>query len=126
MAAYTSAIPNPNASTARSSGVLWSFRDVTEAKRTEEELRESEQRFRQVFNQGPLGIALVDLDARVSNANRALCRLLGRRKTEVVSSRLEEFTHAGDVEKDRELDQRLAEGMIPSYQTETRFVTRRR
>lgn len=106
-------------------GRVWSFRDVTEAKRTEEELRESEQRFRQVFNQGPLGIALVDLDARVSNANRALCRLLGRRKTEVVSSRLEEFTHAGDVEKDRELDQRLAEGMIPSYQTETRFVTRR-
>jgi PAS domain S-box-containing protein len=106
-------------------GRVWSFRDITEAKQTEAELRESEQRFRQVFNQGPLGIALVDLDARISNANRALCRLLGRRKTEVVSSRLEEFLHASDVEKDRELDRRMAEGLIPSYQTESRFVTQR-
>ena len=105
--------------------VLFSLRDLTEAKQTEAELRESEQRFRQVFNQGPLGIALVDLDARISNANRVLCRLLGRRKTEVVSSRLEEFLHASDVEKDRELDRRMAEGLIPSYQTESRFVTQR-
>ena len=105
-------------------GRVWSFRDVTEPKRTEEELRESEQRFRQVFNQGPLGIAVVDLEARITNANRSLCRLLGRKKTEVVSSTLEAFSFVDDVEKDRELARRMSEGTIPSYQTETRFVTR--
>ena len=60
-------------------GRVWSFRDVTERRRTEQELRESEQQFRQVFNQGPLGIALVDLDARIIDANRALCRFVGAR-----------------------------------------------
>ena len=44
-------------------GRVWSFRDVTERKRTEEELRESEQQFAEVFNQGPLGIVLVDRDS---------------------------------------------------------------
>ena len=61
-------------------GRVWSFRDVTERKRTEEELRESEQQFRQVFNQGPLGIALVDLDSRIIDANRALCHFVGTRE----------------------------------------------
>jgi PAS domain S-box-containing protein len=106
-------------------GRVWSFRDVSEPKRMEEELRESEQRFRQVFNQGPLGIAVVDLEGRITNANRALCRLLARRRNEVVSSTLEAFTFVDDVEKNRELARRMSEGIIPSYQTETRFVSRR-
>ena len=49
-------------------GRVWSFRDVTETRRTEQELRSSEQRFRQAFKQGPLGVALVGLDARITNA----------------------------------------------------------
>ena len=106
-------------------GRVWSFRDVTDSKRTEKELRESEQRFRQVFNQGPLGIAVVDLDSRITTANRALCRFVGRRRTELVGSTFESFTYPGDVEKDAELAQRLFEGAITSYQTETRFVTNR-
>ena len=74
-------------------GRVWSFRDVTERKRTEEELRESEQQFRQVFNQGPLGIALVDLDSRIMNANRALCRFLGRTSKELVGATFASFAH---------------------------------
>jgi PAS domain S-box-containing protein len=106
-------------------GRVWSFRDVTDRKRTEEELRESEQRFRQVFNQGPLGIALVDLDSRITTANRALCRFVGRRRTQVIGSTFESFTHHEDVEKDTELARQMGAGAIPSYQTETRFLTSR-
>ncbi|MGA3353014.1 MAG: PAS domain S-box protein [Acidimicrobiales bacterium] len=105
-------------------GRVWSFRDVTEPKRTEEELRESEQRFRQVFNQGPLGIALVDLDGRITNANRALCALLGRKRTEIVGETFESVTFADDVRRSLELAQRMSEGAIPGYQTETRFIGR--
>ena len=105
-------------------GRVWSFRDVTDAKHTERELRESEQRFRQVFNQGPLGIALVDLESRVTNANRALCRFLGRKRTELVGSPFESFTFPGDRDKDLELVAAMTTGSIPGYQTETRYVTR--
>ncbi|MGA3215165.1 MAG: PAS domain S-box protein [Acidimicrobiales bacterium] len=104
-------------------GRVWSFRDVTDAKRTEEELRESEQRFRQVFDQGPLGIALVDLEARVTNANRALCQFVGRPKSELVGASFSSFTHPDDVDKDVELIRQMSDGAIHSYKAETRFVT---
>jgi PAS domain S-box-containing protein len=103
-------------------GRVWSFRNVTDRKRTEEELRESEQRFRQVFNQGPLGIALVDPDSRIVDANRALCRFVGRMRKELVGATFESFTYPDDVDKGTELDRLMSEGKIPSYQTETRFV----
>ncbi len=104
-------------------GRVWSFRDVTERKRTEEELRESEQQFRQVFNQGPLGIALVDLDSRIIDANRALCRFVGRAKQELLGATLASLAHPQDADKESELAQQVAAEMISGYQTETRFLT---
>ncbi len=105
-------------------GRVWSFRDVTERKRTEDDLRESEQQFRQVFSQGPLGIALVDLAFEITNANRALCRLVGRTAKELVGASFESFTHPDDVEKEAELSRQMSTGTVPSYQTEIRFVTK--
>lgn len=105
-------------------GRVWSFRDVTERKRTEDDLRESEQQFRQVFSQGPLGIALVDLAFEITNANRGLCRLVGRTAKELVGASFESFTHPDDVEKEAELSRQMSTGTVPSYQTEIRFVTK--
>ena len=84
-------------------GRVWSFRDVTERRRAEQELRESEQQFRQVFNQGPLGIALVDLDSRIVEANRALCRFLGRTSQELAGATLASFASPADADKLSEL-----------------------
>ena len=103
-------------------GRVWSFRDVTERKRTEEELRESEQQFRQVFNQGPLGIALVDLDSRITNANRALCRFVARTRKDLVGATFASLAHVEDAAKESELARQMSADMIPGYQTETRFV----
>ena len=104
-------------------GRVWSFRDVTERKRTEEELRESEQQFRQVFNQGPLGIALVDLDSRILDVNRALCRFVGRTKNELVGTTFAQCAHPLDADKESELARKMSEELIPGYRSETRFVT---
>jgi len=104
-------------------GRVWSFRDVTDNKRTERELRESEQQFRQVFNQGPLGIALVDIDSNITNANRALCRFVGRRRKELVGAAFASFAYLDDLDKESDLAKKMAAGLISSYQTETRFVT---
>jgi len=104
-------------------GRVWSVRDVTERRRTEEELRESEQRFRQVFNEGPLGIALVDLDSRIVDANRALCHFVGRTRDQLVGATFASCAHPEDADKQSELARRLSAEMIPGYQAETRFVT---
>ncbi len=103
-------------------GRVWSFRDVTQRKRTEEELRESEQQFRQVFNQGPLGIALVDLDSRIMDANLALCHFLGRARQELVGVTFEPFTYPDDLDKEAEFVRLMHEGTTRSSRTEARLL----
>ncbi len=104
-------------------GFVVSAHDITERVRAEEELRESEQRFRSVFTQGPLGIALVDLDFRITTVNGALCRFLGRKREEMLGTTLESFMHPEDLARETELVGQMSNGKIPSYQSETRFVT---
>ncbi len=52
-----------------------SFADVTDRKLAQEALRESEKRFRKVFEQSPLGVALLDRDRTILQANAAICNL---------------------------------------------------
>ncbi len=105
-------------------GRVWTFHDVTQQKRMEEELLESVQRFGQVFKQGPLGIALVDLAFQITEVNDALCKLLEHRREDFIGSTFETFTHPDDAEKEHDLVRQMASGTVPSHQMEVRFVTR--
>ena len=54
------------------------FVDVTERKRTEEALRESEERFRFIFDQAIDGMLLISLaDRRIDSANSSMSQMLG-------------------------------------------------
>ena len=59
------------------------IRDITERKRMDEALRESEERFRRVFEEGPLGLALVGKDYRFVKVNSALCQMVGYSEAEL-------------------------------------------
>ena len=58
-------------------------RDTRKRARVEEALRDSEEQFRQVFEESPSGILLIEEDQRVRRANPALCRLLGSTEEEL-------------------------------------------
>ena len=53
---------------------------LEELRTAEAALRESEERFRRVFEEGPLGLALVGKDYRLLKVNTALCRMVGSRR----------------------------------------------
>jgi len=93
-----------------------------ESRRVEQQLRETEQRLRIVFNESPLGIALVGIDHRPFLTNPALEKMLGYNGGELCGMSFTEFTHPDDCALDLELYQQLIQGTRKSYQIEKRYL----
>jgi PAS domain S-box-containing protein len=85
-------------------------------------LRESEERFRRVFEEGPLGLALVGKDYRFFKVNSALCQMVGYPEGELVQKTFAEITHPDDVRADVDLAERLFRREIPFYRIQKRYV----
>ena len=62
-------------------------------------LQESEQRFRRVFEESPLGILLAENDGqRIVQANPAFCRMLGADAEQIIGRTIGELVHVDDRE----------------------------
>ena len=85
-------------------------------------LAQSEARFRAVFEQAPLGMAIVGPDRRPRFVNPALERLLGRDAAAIKALRFEEVTHPEDIDTDVGLFQELVAGRRDSYQMTKRYL----
>ncbi|NYT09207.1 MAG: PAS domain S-box protein, partial [Methanosarcinales archaeon] len=66
-------------------------RDITERKRAEDALRDSEARYRYLFEHSQVANALVGLDGKMLDANEAAARLYGYDKSEIIGRDLLEF-----------------------------------
>ncbi len=60
-------------------------------------LRESEERFRQVFEEAPIGIALVDQNLRLLRVNATLCQIVGRTESELSELSFRDLGDASEV-----------------------------
>jgi len=93
-----------------------------ENRRTQEALHDTEQRSRIIFDQSPLGIALVGADGRPILTNAALQKMLGYTGEELSRMTFQEFTHPDDCAKDTNNYQQLIQGALKDYQMEKRYV----
>ena len=84
--------------------------------------RENEERFAQIFEESPLGMAIVESDFRITKVNQALCKMVGYSEEELTSLTGPDFTHPDDVDQDVHLSERLFRGEIPSFGMEKRYV----
>ena len=96
-------------------------RDITERKRAEEALRESETSFRAIFENAAIGIALVDMRGHPLESNPALQKMLGYNKTELAQMALTDYTHPDDAQASQDLFTELWKGKRDRYQLEKRF-----
>ncbi|MDQ3639389.1 MAG: PAS domain S-box protein, partial [Actinomycetota bacterium] len=96
--------------------------DITERKRAERALRESEEMFRAVFENAATGVALTDRDGRFVRVNAALATFLAYGAEEVRGKTFAEVTHPDDVEPNLGSLRRLLDGEVERYRLEKRYV----
>lgn len=102
-------------------GAINCLYDITERKRDEEALRESEEQSRAMLNQTTVGIARSDLKGRLLFTNRKLDEMLGYKETELIGKSIHEITHQEDLKKSAELFRRLAQKGEP-FEVEKRYL----
>ncbi|WP_107671011.1 PAS domain S-box protein [Cyanothece sp. BG0011] len=100
------------------------LRDISDRRQREQAIYEHQQRFRKVFEEGPLGMAIVGLDYRFIAVNQTLCEMLGYSASELQQLTFVDITHADDIDKDIQLAQQLYQQEIPFYSLEKRYLTK--
>lgn len=80
--------------------------------------------FRSVFDNAPVGIAILTLAGDVLEVNRALCRILGREKSEFRKRKLEPSIFPNFSDDDRRKIQDLLDGKIQRFEQEKQYVHR--
>jgi PAS domain S-box-containing protein len=112
-------IPNDEGVPVRITGT---DQDITEQVQATELLRESEERFRKVFEEGPLGMATISSDGRILDVNEAASALLGYNAEELKTLTAPDFTHPEDIAMDLKLTRQLFAGEIPHFRIEKRLI----
>ena len=106
-------------------GAVFHLDDITNRRRAKLSLEESEERFRGVFRNAALGIALLNARGRFVDANPVLTKMLGYTDPEAVRGRqYREVSHPADVAAEQSAYQDLVSGTREAYQIEKRFERR--
>jgi diguanylate cyclase (GGDEF)-like protein/PAS domain S-box-containing protein len=96
--------------------------DISDRHRMEEAERESETRFRTLFEQAQAGMAFAGLDGRITTVNPAFCQLVGYGEEELRKLSLLDITHADDVPALQEAMFRMIAGGDEGIRIENRYT----
>ncbi len=97
-------------------------RDITERKRVENTLKESENRFRKIFEESPFSILMTGKDFGIIRANSSFCQFIGYTEEELRPLTFRNFTHQEYISNDEISLLKLTAGEIPMYQTEKKYI----
>lgn len=96
--------------------------DVTAQQQALEALHESEARFRSIFEQAAVGIAMLEADGRWNSSNQRFREMVGYSEAELVATSCQSMTHADDRPIEVELRQRVLSGEQDDYTLEKRYL----
>lgn len=96
--------------------------DITEQKKSEEEIRISEFKFRSIFENSTVGIALVGLDGKYLMVNESLCRIMGYSIDELMEKSFYDLTHPEDIELSSNMQNTIFRGEKREYNFNKRYI----
>lgn len=102
--------------------MVGSMADVTERRRWEAALKESEERYRVTFDAVPVGLAHVAPDGQWLLVNEKLCELSGYTRKELLSLTYLDLSPPEDLEAGLKRVGRLLRGEIGPYTVERRYI----
>ena len=103
-------------------GLAVTFRNITDRKRAEIALRDSEERFRAIFEQAAVGIAKTTLYGQFMRVNPGFCQIVRYAESELLQQNWQAITHPDDIEADREYVSLLLSGDIQTFSMEKRLL----
>ena len=96
-------------------GAFAMFSDITA-------LRETEERFRKIFEEAAIGMCLVDMEGNLLDANPALLKMLGYTHEELLQKPVKDLVHPGDAKASVRMFTELGQGKQDSYSRENRYL----
>lgn len=97
-------------------------REVTQRKKREEALRESEERFRRYFELGLFGMAITSPTQGILEVNDCICTMLGYERAELLQLTWAELTYPDDLAADVEKVNRCLAGEINAFSIDKRWI----
>lgn len=97
------------------------FQDINAQKRAEANLRLSEKRFKQAFEDSAIGMALVALTGEWLQVNTKFSEMIGYTEAELQELTFQDLTHPDDLDTDLKYLQRAIDDEIDSYQMQKRY-----
>lgn len=96
--------------------------EITKRTDIQQELQESEEKFRTFFMLGKIGMAITSPNKGWIQVNEQVCAMLGYTEEELKETTWEELTHPDDLRSDERNFNKVMSGAIDSYSLEKRFI----
>ena len=104
--------------------MVGAFSDITERIQMEKSLKESEDKFRSIFEHSSTGMVLTDLNGNLVQVNPAFARMLGYTREELATRPFNDITHSEDIQNSQQQFKALCQGQQEVSHFDKRYVSK--